>query len=155
MPTRQSPYVSMPVFISVALSVIGQVKRSWTSDLASLVPPSGVPIRVEIADTPAARSKGLSGRTTLAADGLLLRWPEAGRRPIWMADMRFPLDVVWLGVDGQVLAVREAVSPCAAEPCPLFDPPEASAATAVLELHSGRAQEHGLVSGSVVAGLHP
>lgn len=155
MPTRHSPYVSMLVLVSAVLSVIGQVRRSWTSDFASLVPPSGVRVRVEVADTPAARSKGLSGRTSLAADGLLLRWPDPGRHPIWMADMRFPLDLVWLDVDGRVLAVREAVPPCADEPCPLFDPPEATVATAVLELHSGRAQEWGLMTGSVVSGLHP
>jgi Uncharacterized ACR, COG1430 len=48
-------------------------------------------IRVEVADTPAARSAGLSRRESLSdVDGLLLKWETLGRHPIWMADMQFP-----------------------------------------------------------------
>jgi uncharacterized membrane protein (UPF0127 family) len=108
-----------------------------------------VVIRVEVADTPAARSAGLSRRDTLTGvDGLLLKWETPDRHPIWMADMRFPLDLVWLDANGRVLAVLESVPPCSASPCRLYEPEGTSASLAVLEVAAGAARERGIAVGT-------
>ncbi len=108
-------------------------------------------IRVEVADTPAARSVGLSRRDALtAADGLLLKWATPDRHPIWMADMQFPLDLVWLDADGHVLAILENVPPCSTSPCQLYEPDGTSDSIAVLEVAAGAARAHGIARGTRV-----
>jgi hypothetical protein len=108
-------------------------------------------ILVAIADTPAARSAGLSNREELRdIDGLLLKWDEPGRHPIWMAGMRFPLDLVWLDRDGRVLDVLSNVPPCGMEPCPLYQPAETGESVAVLELPAGAASKRQLTRGTTV-----
>jgi uncharacterized protein len=111
-------------------------------------------IRVEVADTPATHSAGLSRRDSLTGvDGLLLKWEVLGRHPIWMADMRFPLDLIWLDADGIVLAVLEGVPPCSASPCRLYEPERTSDSLAVLELAGGAARAHGIAVGTRVRSL--
>jgi hypothetical protein len=52
-------------------------------------------IVVELADTAATRSTGLSDRDALSGiDGMLLKWDAPGTHPIWMAGMQFPLDLL-------------------------------------------------------------
>ena len=57
-------------------------------------------IPVYIADTPAERVKGLSGRTELPSNrGMLFVFEKDGKYSIWMKDMKFNIDVVWLNSD--------------------------------------------------------
>lgn len=119
----------------------------------ALETPTG-PVRVELADTPSARTKGLAGRDTLTeVDGLLLKWESPDRHPIWMKGMRFPLDLVWLDAGGRVVAVLTKVPPCGAEPCPLYEPDGSERSVAVLEMRAGGASVHRLASGAIVV-LH-
>jgi uncharacterized membrane protein (UPF0127 family) len=110
----------------------------------------GGTILVAIADTPAARSAGLSNREELRdIDGLLLKWDRPGRHPIWMAGMRFPLDLLWIDGDGRVLAVLANVPPCRVEPCPLYEPEGTADSVAVLELPAGAAANTQLTVGTL------
>jgi uncharacterized membrane protein (UPF0127 family) len=70
-----------------------------------------------------------------------------------MADMRFPLDLIWLDGDGRVLAILENVPPCDASPCPLYEPEGTSNSTAVLELPASAARVRGIVVGGRVRSL--
>jgi uncharacterized protein len=117
-----------------------------------LVAPRGR-LLVEVADTPATRARGLSGRERLELDGLLLEWPAAGRHPIWMADMRFSLDLVWLDASGAVLAVARRVPPCTRSSCPLYEPAGTERSVAVLEVPAGDADHRGLDVGARVRRL--
>jgi uncharacterized membrane protein (UPF0127 family) len=109
--------------------------------------PNGA-IVVEVADAPAARSAGLSNRESLAGiDGLLLKWDTPGRHPIWMAEMRFPLDLAWIDANGRVIAVLANVPPCQRQPCPLYEPEGTHHSVAVLELRAGAAENHGIAAG--------
>lgn len=52
---------------------------------------------VEIADTYSKRIKGLSGREFLPENTVLLFvFDEPGYPGIWMKDMKFPIDILWL-----------------------------------------------------------
>lgn len=54
-------------------------------------------IKVEVADTAAERSKGLSGRDNLAEDaGMLFVFPESKKYQFWMKGMKFPLDLIFI-----------------------------------------------------------
>ena len=123
--------------------------------IVALETPTG-PIRVELADTPAARTKGLAGRDTpTEVDGLLLKWESPDRHPIWMKGMRFPLDLVWLDADGRVVAALANVPPCLAEPCQLYEPDGSERSVAILEMRAGGASVHGLASGAIVRPSFP
>ena len=67
-------------------------------------------LKVEIADSPGERGQGLSGRTALPNDrGMLFIFDELGLYPFWMRDMKFPLDIIWLDSDYNVVdMVRNA-----------------------------------------------
>jgi uncharacterized membrane protein (UPF0127 family) len=103
---------------------------------------------VELADTPTSRSSGLAGRGALGSDGVLLKWTEPARHPIWMKGMRFALDLLWIDADGRVVAALTDVPPCSADPCPLYEPSGSDRSVAVLELPANAAVRHGLAVGA-------
>lgn len=62
---------------------------------------------VEIAYTEAAKIKGLGGRPCIQADqGMLFDFGKDGHYFIWMKDMKFPIDVIWIGSNHKVAAAE-------------------------------------------------
>ncbi len=120
--------------------------------LIALAVPRGT-LQVALADTAEHRAAGLSNRDAITHDGMLLQWDAPGRHPIWMSEMRFALDLVWLDAEGRVLSVLPNVPPCTSTPCPLYEPAGSEASMAVLELPAGKAAIHGLVAGAVIRGI--
>lgn len=84
---------------------------------------AGIPIRVDIADTESARKQGLSGRAGLEeARGMLFVFDEPGYHGMWMKDMQFPIDVVWVSEDLRVVEVVHRLDP---DTYPqIFEPPQ-------------------------------
>lgn len=69
-------------------------------------------VQVGVANTPDARIQGLSGRTTIGEkDGMLFVFPESDYHGVWMKDMRFPVDVVWIDEDLKVVDVARNLTP--------------------------------------------
>jgi len=59
--------------------------------------------KAKLALTDNARSKGLAGTKDINPDeALLMAFPSDGMWEIWMKDMNFPIDVVWLDKDRKV-----------------------------------------------------
>jgi len=141
--------VGAAIVLAAAASTIWFAVERPAESTVELVAPLGTFV-VEIARTPEARSSGLSNRTSTEHGGLLLVWDAPGRRPIWMADMRFALDLVWLDASGRVLAVLADVPPCDRQPCPLYEPPGTDRSTAVLEMPAGRAARYGITTDSTI-----
>lgn len=106
-------------------------------------------IPVEVADTPATREHGLSGRASLAQDtGLVLAWPMPTRALIWMPDMNFAIDVIFVR-DEKVIAVYPDAQPCPKNgPCPAFGPD--SGVDFVLEAPTGSATRWNLRVGDSI-----
>jgi len=72
----------------------------------------GVRFQVEIADTPEKQRQGLSGRDELGnTAGLLFVFPESNRHGIWMKDMNFPIDVIWISEDLRVVDITYNLTP--------------------------------------------
>jgi uncharacterized protein len=92
------------------------------------------------AESPLQRMRGLLGRSSLAPDeGILLR--PAGS--VHTAFMRFPIDVVFVDRDGEVLRVAEGLPP--------WRTASARGAKAVVELAAGAAAAAGLAAGQRLA----
>ncbi len=71
-----------------------------------------IPLRVEILDSDEERIAGLSGREALdKVDGLFFIFPEPGYHSMWMKDMNFPIDIIWIGEDLKVVSIEKNVSP--------------------------------------------
>lgn len=124
------------------LAVISGV-TSLLDNKQRLIAPKGV-ITVEVVDTPEARRTGLSNRETLAGDrGMLFVFDnESQENCIWMKDMRFALDIVWLDSNKTVIH-RELNATPESYPDQSFCPDKP--AKYVLEINSGRADELGIV----------
>ena len=65
-----------------------------------------------LADTKEKRNAGLSDKDSLPADTVLLfSYGEDGKCSIWMKDMKFSIDVVWLDDNFTVVDLKEGLSP--------------------------------------------
>lgn len=111
----------------------------------------GNPIEAELAETVFERARGLSGRSSIGAnEGMLFLFDTVERHVIWMKDMEFPIDILWIK-NGLIVDLEENVRP---EP----GIPDASltryapdgAAEFVLEFPSGFSRMHGILIGDKV-----
>ena len=103
-------------------------------------------IDAEVADTPARRERGLSGRAALAeGEGMLFPYAEPDRYGFWMPDMRFDIDILWIRA-GRIVHVEPDVSKD--DPQRVYRPGEP--ADLVLELPAGTARRRGFQVGDAV-----
>lgn len=72
----------------------------------------GLKLNVLIADTDEARKQGLSGRSSFgSADGMLFVFPNSDRHGIWMKDMQFAIDIIWIDEQETIVSIAENVAP--------------------------------------------
>lgn len=103
--------------------------------------------KILLRDTPELRMKGLSGRSSLGADEVMLfAFEREGRNFFWMKDMLFPIDIVWLDSDKKVIHIEQSVKP---ESFPKSFGPEADSKY-VLEFKEGVVESIGLKVGDRV-----
>lgn len=108
----------------------------------------GVPLLVEVVLTEPARERGLSGRPSLPqGEGMLFVFEKPGSWGIWMKDMQFPLDIIWVRADGVVSTIEKDVPP-SSYPTAFY--PKTPDVLYVVEVQAGWAQAHGVAEGSSV-----
>tara|TARA_B100000315_G_scaffold175453_1_gene163973 strand:- start:1946 stop:2329 length:384 start_codon:yes stop_codon:yes gene_type:complete len=108
---------------------------------------------VEPAITSAQRAQGLSGRPKLApGSGMLFIFEREGKYSFWMIDMRFALDMVWIGAECTVVDITFNAPPPAPDQAPDQLPRFAPGAPAryVLEINAGEADSAGIRPGDPV-----
>jgi len=72
----------------------------------------GTPIKVIVADTSEEHMRGLSGHGPLPLNqGMLFVFQSEGVRKIWMKEMRFPLDVMWIDANGVIQHMETNIHP--------------------------------------------
>ena len=112
-----------------------------------------VVFEVEVADTPQARSKGLSGRDSLPdMSGMIFVFESGQASSFWMKGMRFPIDFVWIGEECTVVDTHSNVQPPAPGTkdgeLPLYR--SGSSAMYTLEVNAGKVAEFGIEVGDAV-----
>lgn len=108
---------------------------------------AGRTVSVIVADTARSREQGLSGRAGLGTDeGMLFVFPQDGVYPIWMKDMRFSIDILWVSSSGVIVDIRERAAP---ESYPEIFTPRGEARY-VVELPAGWVSRHGVAVGDTV-----
>jgi uncharacterized membrane protein (UPF0127 family) len=69
---------------------------------------STILIRLEVADTEAARELGLMYRNSLDSDsGMIFVWSSPVLESFWMQNTLIPLSIAWLGSDGTVQEIQD------------------------------------------------
>ena len=120
---------------------------------AGLVTIAGARFIVDIADDPAERTLGLSGRESLDRDaGMWFVRDAEIVGSFWMREMRFPIDIVWIGADLRVVDVTHS-APVPQPGTPIEQLPRYSPsapAAFVLEITAGLAEELGIDPGTHV-----
>lgn len=102
-------------------------------------------LQAELADTPSQRIKGLMSRDVLEEGrAMLFVFPESGMHGIWMKNMKFALDIIWLDAEKRVVFVKEDALPCGGY-CPSIIPDKK--ALYVLEVNSGFCAKYGIKAG--------
>lgn len=93
--------------------------------------------KLEVADSADERERGLSFRDELpAGQGLLFVFESPEPACIWMKDMNFDIDIIWVNADLKISKVETQVSP-ATYPQSFCAPDTAY----VIELAAGRAEQ--------------
>lgn len=91
----------------VAAGLVQRMHSTWTT----LYVGDGV-FRVRVASTDAERATGLGGTEPLAADqGMLLAFESDGQWGIWMKDVEYPIDVIWLDSQKKVVHIVKNMPP--------------------------------------------
>ena len=117
-----------------AQTEISDDTKSMTEDVLTGAFGQGQMVFIEVADSEAERIQGLSGRKNLGGDeGLLFVFERDDFHGIWMKDMNFAIDIIWLDGELEVVDIKKNALP---ESFPqIFRP--ASSARYVLETLAG------------------
>jgi uncharacterized membrane protein (UPF0127 family) len=99
-------------------------------------------VKVEIADTPELRAKGLSGRKRLkAARCMLFVFEFSRRQSFWMKDTSIPLSIAFISSDGTIRQIEQMA------PFDLKKISSDSPAQYALEVNQGFFKENGITGG--------
>lgn len=135
-------------YIFVGLAVVAVVLPFFfvgppTTTLVS----GGREYRLEIVGTAASQEKGLGGRRDMASDrGMVFVFDPPARQCMWMKDMYFPLDIIWLNRAKTVTKVVSGVTP-STYPEKFCSDDETKY---VIELNAGEASKAGITVGDTL-----
>lgn len=151
------PYSTKQIIAIVILVIfvagVGYLKAREYILPTATIKIAGQTLKVELAKTPLAWKKGLSGRDNLKENrGMLFVFSENKRHAIWMKDMKFPIDIIWIKA-GQVVDIAQnvpAAAPGDINP-PVYLPREE--AGGVLEVNAGFVERYNLKIGDKIEKL--
>jgi len=106
-------------------------------------------IEAEVVKSEEERALGLSGRDSLCDGcGMLFIFPQASFHGIWMKEMKFDIDILWINA-GKIIGITRSVpAPGPGDGLPSYQPPQAI--DVVLEVPSGWALKNGISVGDLV-----
>lgn len=129
--------------LALAILLFAAVTFTFLSDKKLSI--AGQKLDVETVGTSEARERGLSGRERLGDNqGMLFTYSNEEIYCLWMKDMKFDLDMIWLDKNKQVVFIQENVKPDS-YPKQTFCPDKA--AKYALEVNAGSVQKWGLKVG--------
>ena len=109
------PITIAAIIVGIAgiLSLPSDVKLESVEFPRGTVKIDGIVLEVQIADTDPGRARGLMFQEPLPLDeGMLLVFDDSNKRSIWMLNMQFPLDVIWIDDNSKVVFIEKNVPPC-------------------------------------------
>jgi uncharacterized membrane protein (UPF0127 family) len=105
-------------------------------------------IPVEVVSSAAAIDKGLGNRRSLeASHGMLFTFDHSAIFKFWMRNMRFPIDIIWIGEDMKIVDISENVPTVPFYARPPFHSPKVPARY-VLEVNAHFCKSHAIQIGN-------
>lgn len=102
-----NPFKILPLIIAVQI-IIGLALTPPTNKVS--FPKTDTEIKVEIADSPSERKKGLMYRENLPIDeGMLFIFPKQDYRGFWMKNTLIPLNMIFVDSEGKITNIEKAV----------------------------------------------
>jgi hypothetical protein len=107
-------------------------------------------VNAELAETPAAREKGLMMRDSLSGDsGMLFVFERDDTHSFWMKNTLIPLDIIWIDKDCRIVDILPGAKPCGDnDACPVYSP--AASCSYTLEVNAGFAMKNSVRIGDTV-----
>lgn len=153
--------VLIPIAIAaVIIGVVGMmsipkdVKLDQAEFPRGIVKIDEITLQVQIADTKPLQTRGLMFQEKLPYDqGMLFIFEDTGVRSMWMLNMQFALDVLWLDAQGNVIHIEKDAQPCKSAletmAC-TFTNGDAKPAKYVLEVTSGFVDKFNITKNSKI-----
>jgi len=143
------------LFLGILLLIGYSIYSYWNTRKTLLVPATSViqvgssSYTIEIADTADKKTRGLSGRTQLAANkGMLFMFETKDIYAFWMKDMQFPLDFIWIDQDTVVDITENVPPPLTATYLPRYQPKQP--VDKVLEINAGQVEQNNIKIGDKI-----
>jgi uncharacterized membrane protein (UPF0127 family) len=114
---------------------------------------NGIKLVADVAATNEQRTRGLSVKDSLPENqAMLFVFDSAHEHSFWMKDMKFPIDIIWLDSNKNVVHIEHNLQPCSLEAfCPTYKPDNNNNKSLyVLETVAGFAKKHDIVEGTRV-----
>jgi uncharacterized membrane protein (UPF0127 family) len=115
--------------------------------------PDGRKVTCEVMAQPADRARGMMYRDKLAEDrGMLFIHDKPGKYTYWMANVNFPLDIIWMDMSRRVVEIAADVKPCKADTLVKDCPQNGGTQDSfyVLEVNAGVAAKSGVKVGAIL-----
>jgi len=137
------------IFIGITLFVYNLPSNlQRQSQKQSIVEVLGHKIEIEVMRSTSDRTRGLSGRESLAEDkGMLFVFSTPGQHSFWMKDMKFSIDIIWI-LDDEVVDIWKSASVPMGNNTPSYRPKRS--ANYVLEVAAGFVEEKGINIGNKI-----
>ncbi len=122
-------------------------KTTKDNDKLAYIIAEKLKIPVYLADTEAKRIKGLGGLSSIPRDyGMFFIFNSADYQSIWMKDMLFSIDIIWIDENNKIVHIEKNISP---DTYPkIFTAP--LKARYVLEMNAGMSESYNLKIGEAI-----
>lgn len=135
-------------YSALALVMLSAPASAFADDATWALSIGAHSFQVEIAATGQQRSRGLMGRTQLAADGgMLFVFEQPGRHCFWMRNTPLPLSIAFIDSLGRIAGLADMQPRSESLHCPDSDVRYA------LEVRQGEFQRRGITLHAQVDGL--
>ena len=95
------------------LSIPKDVKLEQAQFPKGIIKIDDVTLQVQIADTRPLQTRGLMFQEKLPYDqGMLFVFEDSGVRSMWMLNMQFALDLLWIDENGNIVHIEKDTQPC-------------------------------------------
>lgn len=137
---------SVAILFALVIPVAGARAQAGTEKLSIVTVSGPHPFTVEVMRTEPDREKGLMFRRSMPADrGMLFDFKKVEPVMMWMKNTYIPLDMVFIGPDGQVVSTAENAEPQSERIIPSGGP-----VLGVLEVNAGTVAKLAVKAGDKV-----
>lgn len=149
------PITIAAIIVGIAgiISLPSDVKLESVEFPRGMVKLDNIVLEVQIADTDARRARGLMFQDQLPFDqGMLLVFDSPNKRSIWMLNMQFSLDALWIDDNGKIVHIEKNIPPCKTAletvTCPSYKG-NGKDAQYILEVTAGFVEKNNITSDSI------